>query len=293
VSVVDLERRARAAWIKGYRSGDWDTASQSLGRALIDAHAAGGDAFLDGGSLVDETAFFERARLLTMRGMASAPLREDVERSHGAWMLALLLLLFVGRGRDSIPIRREVRGVPSRAVAVARRHGYTAEEAAQAYAIARDDQAARALVRGDAAAVVREVGTEARRAWNLGVAATAISLRPSGVDAAGRAVPVLWRIVEVMDARTRGNPQGIYRHDGFHWQVNGYANTMDEIVRQGLIPPCGVNCRATLRPVSADAARRAGLVREDGTVDHAAVREANGERQRYIDLGLYPDRGFR
>jgi hypothetical protein len=95
-----------------------------------------------------------------------------------------------------------------------------------------------------------------------------------------------------MDSRTRGNPTGIYRDDGFHWQVDGYIATMEDIVRQDCVPPCGHNCRAQLVPVPWSRAERLGLV-SGGTVDWSALRDYNAARQTYIDKGLYPDPGFR
>lgn len=294
MSLSSFEDRMRSAWIRGYASAEWGSMQQEVGSLLIDSHASGGESFGHSRGMVDETAFYERARILTMRGMSTLPAREEVERRHGAWMLGLLLLLFLGR--EDVPIRRAVRGVPARAVAVARRHGYTVADAARAYAVAREDPAARAVVRGAPTRALAQAEAETRRAWNLGIAASVVAPAAVGATAAAEEradVQVIWTIREVMDARTRGNPSGIYRDDGYHWQVNGYAHTMDEIVRQGLVPPCGVNCRASLRPMSDRTARRIGLLRSDGSVDFAAIRQYNEERQRYIDAGLYPDPGYR
>lgn len=102
----------------------------------------------------------------------------------------------------------------------------------------------------------------------------------------------LWEIREIMDRRTRGNPNGDFP-EGSHWQVNGYISTMEEIVRQDCVPPCGWNCRAALVPVGFERARRLGLLRDDDRIDWEALRLYNQTRQPYIDNGLYPDRGFR
>jgi len=103
----------------------------------------------------------------------------------------------------------------------------------------------------------------------------------------------LFQIDEIRDRRTRGNPSGLYPDGGVHWQMDGYVGTLQDIERQGLRPPNGYNCRAGLRPIGIEEAAAMGLLRSSGAVDPAAVRRFNGDRQRYIDAGLYPDPGFK
>lgn len=96
-----------------------------------------------------------------------------------------------------------------------------------------------------------------------------------------RVIPLV-QIDEIQDRRSRET----------HADMDGYINTMEEIDRQGLRPPNGHNCRATLRPVSIARARRLGLVDEEGVPIPAAIDRHNGDRQRLIDRGEYPDEGF-
>jgi len=103
----------------------------------------------------------------------------------------------------------------------------------------------------------------------------------------------LVEIDEIRDSRTRGNPAGEYPDGGYHWQMDGYVGTLADIERSGLRPPNGYNCRAGLRPLGREEAASRGLLRPDGSVDPAAVRRSNGDRQRIIDSGLYPDPGFK
>ena len=113
-----------------------------------------------------------------------------------------------------------------------------------------------------------------------------------------RRVAPLVRIVETKDRRTRGAPGGVYGrkggpNPGYHWQMDGYINTVDEIRRLDLVPPNGYNCRGALRAVLPSEARRLGLFDDEGQIDHQALRRYNGDRQRIVDAGLYPDPGFR
>jgi hypothetical protein len=101
----------------------------------------------------------------------------------------------------------------------------------------------------------------------------------------------VWRVVERMDEVTRGNPSGRYPEPHRHWQFSGYVNTIDELVRQRLVPPNGHNCRATLEPIYLSDATREGLV-VGGVVSPQRIRELNGGRQTLVDSGLYPDRGY-
>jgi hypothetical protein len=290
-----LERKARSLWLQGLRDGKWESMSDEVGRVLIDSYDAGAHEYLDGGALVDETAFFERARLRMMRGVEKVePLRETVVSRYGDDMTAILFLLFFDEQDDLRPV---VRGVPARIAERARHRDVSLSDARRAFEIITSDVSARLLVRAMPVRTALEIEGEVRRAWNIGVADSAVAdgmADPSRSPLLPAPEPRrLWEIREIMDERTRGNPRGIYRDDGFHWQVNGYVNTIEEIIRQGCVPPCGVNCRARLQPVPAAEARRRGMVRADGSVDFDSIRDYNGSRQRYIDAGLYPDRGYR
>jgi hypothetical protein len=111
-------------------------------------------------------------------------------------------------------------------------------------------------------------------------------------------VQPLSMILEVRDRRTRGAPGGTYRgkgsaNPGYHYQMHGYINTIEELRRLDLVPPNGYNCRGQLRGVPTNEARRLGLLDAEGKINVAAVREYNGERQSIVDRGLYPDPGFR
>lgn len=109
---------------------------------------------------------------------------------------------------------------------------------------------------------------------------------------ARRVVPLVM-IVEGRDRRTRGNPAGLYPDQGFHFQMNGYINTIDYIEAKGLKPPCGHMCRGSMRGVTNYEAMKLGIVDENGAVIPEKLNEYNGERQRIIDRGDYPDHGWR
>lgn len=101
-------------------------------------------------------------------------------------------------------------------------------------------------------------------------------------DDAVRVVIPLAEINEIKDTRTRDT----------HRTMDGYVNTIDEIDRQGVRPPCGHQCRGTLRPVPIGEAKRRGFITDDGQIDRDAIARYNGERQGLIDRGLYPDPGW-
>ena len=109
----------------------------------------------------------------------------------------------------------------------------------------------------------------------------------------------LVRLVEIHDGRTRGAPGGVYRpkgkakNPGSHWQMDGYIATAADMRSQGLVPPNGFNCRGSLEPVTFDKAKRMGFIREDETLDRAALARYNAARQQIIDRGDYPDPGFK
>lgn len=124
---------------------------------------------------------------------------------------------------------------------------------------------------------------------NLATAYTDGRAKALQVESVKKAIPLV-RIDEINDRRTRGAPGT--GNPGFHWQMDGYTNTIDEIDRQGLRPPNGHQCRASLVPVPRGEATRLGLVDEGGQPLADAIRSYNGQRQDIIDRGDYPDRGF-
>lgn len=295
-----VEAEMSSAWRIGMRDGDWTGMESGVRSALVDAYWAGRRLHYPTASEpIDSTRFIESARAMVHRATVEAgPLREKVADYYGYTMLATLFLLFFDE-EDAGVFEPLERGIPSRTARRAARSGVTLEMARRAHEVMTRDSDIRTLVRTVPMRSEAVALDEARRSFNLGIAESALgeqrnsaSRMEPGKPATYEASYPLWRISEVMDDRTRGNPNGRYRHDGFHWQVNGYINTMSEIVRQGCVPPCGRNCRAVLKPVSWKAAELLGLVGADGALDYAAIREYNGIRQSYIDRGLYPDRAF-
>lgn len=307
-AVRGVERIIRTAWRPALRDAAiahalgnrerWTMLEDAMGNALARSSDAGRNLFLPTGYVEDLSAFFDASR--RRRAIVQERIEKDVRQVsaiHGDEMTAILYLLFFDV--DDGSFRRVSRGVPA---AVARRGhgaGIPSERVREAHVIASSDPSIRVALTNYPRRTLLAVEDAAMRAFNLGIAQSAIA-DSRGLLAEDAAAPKrertqfpLWSIAEIMDARTRGNPTGIYRHDGFHWQVNGYTNTMDEIVRQDCVPPCGHNCRASLVPLRWSQAESLGLVNADGTVDYGAVRAYNGDRQSYIDRGLYPDPEYR
>jgi hypothetical protein len=294
------ESAMRAVWLRGLSTRRWDRMADSVASSLLESYNAGRGLYLpEAGSMADMTAFFERARAMTVRAKEEVETKyQAVESRHGDEMTAILYMLFFSE--DASTMRRVTRGIPAPIARRAARFDVPMASARRAQEIVSSDPDARALVLSVPSRSSLVAMSETRRALNIGIADAAISdgrvVRPSddptapGGDRDAR-YP-LWQIREVMDSRTRGNPTGIYRDDGFHWQVDGYIATMEDIVRQDCVPPCGHNCRAQLVPVPWSRAERLGLV-SGGTVDWSALRDYNAARQTYIDKGLYPDPGFR
>jgi len=287
----EAERRMSRAWRLGHRTGDWIRMESEVQGAMVGAFQSGRSAFRASAPpmMSDMTPIFERARALSHRTMVESSVRrEAIAEGYGFTMLATLFLLFFDEDDEGV-FRPLVRGIPSATARKARAGGVSMEMARRAHEIVANDADAKTLVRTIPMRSELVALDEVRRALNLGIADGAVSERVS----TGETDHPLWQISEMMDRRTRGNPHGDFPDGGFHWQVNGYINTIDEIVRQGCVPPCGRNCRAVLRPVSWKRAESLGLIGADGLVDRAAVRQWNGDRQGYIDRGLYPDPIFR
>ena len=77
-----------------------------------------------------------------------------------------------------------------------------------------------------------------------------------------------------------------------HAQMAGYVGTIEDFRARGIVAPNGHNCRCKVRGVSIGEARQLGLVNDDGVPDAQAIRAHNGDRERLIETGQYPDPGF-
>jgi hypothetical protein len=295
-NVQDNERLARAVWRDVVRRAAvematgrsyeemWQRATSLMEQRLGVSYALGsGNQSNSQATMLTELA---RPKIQSVVDRTRERVNKDIlsmEGVHGTETTAILYLLFFD-GEDSM-FRRMSRGIPAAADRLAAQWRIDRASALRAYRLAsqdRDIQAAMQQPGNESARILADLN---HRALNVGVVA-------NGSHPNARATHPLMRIREVMDSRTRGNPSGKYPNDGFHWQVNGYINTVDEIVRQHLIPPCGVNCRATLVPVSANRCAMLHLTNSTGEIDFAAIRAYNETRQVYIDSGLYPDAGF-
>jgi len=294
-----VERSMDATWKRGLSRRRWSDMAAEVGNSLRDAHMRGRGIYMpEGEPKADMQAYFDKAREMTMRAMLEVePKYQAVSARHGDEMTAILYLLFFDE--DDANMRPIARGVPAAISRRAARFDIPIAQARTALEVVSQDADARQLVRTIPRRSVVVAQDEVRRALNLGVAEAGLTAGISASPAENpRALPEgrrfpLWEIREVMDRRTRGNPHGDYPDDGYHWQVSGYISTMEEIVRQGCVPPCGRNCRAGLHPVSPARAQSLGLVNADGSIDWGALRAYNGDRQGYIDRGQYPDPRFR
>jgi len=77
-----------------------------------------------------------------------------------------------------------------------------------------------------------------------------------------------------------------------HKAMNGYVASVEQIDAQGIPTPLGFNCRCLWKPVPISVAYGKGWCDEDGKPDPDAIRRHNGDRQKLIDSGEVPDRGF-
>lgn len=108
-----------------------------------------------------------------------------------------------------------------------------------------------------------------------------------------RAVNVMaYRLVEVKDLRTRGNPRGLYPHPHKHWQMTGFVAAASDPIWNFIWPPNGYNCRATVEPLFAADLQRMGLWFNDAP-DVAKMRRMFARQWAVIEAGEYPDPGFR
>lgn len=102
----------------------------------------------------------------------------------------------------------------------------------------------------------------------------------------------LYRLNEVRDLNTRGNPAGLYPDAGPHFQMNGFLAATNDVVWEVVWPPNGFNCRASVSPISWTSARRMGLADEHDNLNFEAIAVRNGPRRGFIESGAYPDQGF-
>lgn len=102
----------------------------------------------------------------------------------------------------------------------------------------------------------------------------------------------MYRLNEIQDARTRGNPAGLHPDAGPHFQMNGFMAATNDSIWGVIWPPNGFNCRASVSPISWTSARRMGLADENDVLDVQAVEARNGPRRGFVESGAYPDEGF-
>lgn len=301
-SMKSAEVTMEMAWKRGLRTRNWKRMEGDVAASLLQSFNSGRGLFLPEvmDSTTDLTPFFERARLLTMRAQEEViPKYQKIDLLYGDEMAAILYLLFFDDDDPTVyrPVRR---GVPTRISRRAAAMDIPMAAARRAQEIVSVDADARALVRTIPSRSLLVAQDEARRALNLGIADAAVGdghrlttgQSPSSPSTDIESKYPLWEVRELLDRRTRGNPGGDFPKDGYHWQVGGYINTIEEIIRQNCVPPCGRNCRATLVPVSSRKADKLSLLNSDGTIDFGSLRTYNGDRQGFIDRGQYPDPGF-
>lgn len=77
-----------------------------------------------------------------------------------------------------------------------------------------------------------------------------------------------------------------------HTAMHGYVATVEDIDRQAIPTPLGFNCRCTWKPIPLAVAYGKGWCNEEGTPNREAIQRHNGARQKLIDSGEVPDRGF-
>ena len=303
-----VERSTASAWRRGLRSaiissaqgvnteGEWEHLTYSTARVLLSAYKTGRSAYFRDEYTPDQIPFFDTARRMADKARQASEKRIDLlRRSYDDELTAILFLLFFDG--DDRAYQRVARGIPAVVARNAQVAGIPRSTAREAQEIVSNSPEIIEAMRTFPRRSLLAAQDDARRSMNLGIASSAMDdgsvVTATTSKMTERSEFPLWEIREVMDYVTRGNPTGRYRDDGFHWQVNGYISTMQEIVRQGCVPPCGVNCRASLAPVSWSRAERLGLVNQAGIVDFPAIRSYNESRQTYIDMGLYPDAGYR
>jgi SPP1 gp7 family putative phage head morphogenesis protein len=101
-------------------------------------------------------------------------------------------------------------------------------------------------------------------------------------DASVKAFVPVMQFTSTKDNRTRDT----------HKAMDGYVATVEQIDSQGIPTPGGFNCRCRWKPIPLAIAVSKGWTDEDGVPDYAAIKKHNGQRQRLIDSGQFPDPGF-
>lgn len=109
-------------------------------------------------------------------------------------------------------------------------------------------------------------------------------------DAPG-VIPV-YRLSEIKDSRTRGNPRGLYPDKGKHWQMDGFCAAADDPIWTRIWPPNGYQCRATIDALTWDDVREKGWLDEKGRLNRDKLRSRFSAQRAIIDRGEYPDEGF-
>lgn len=102
----------------------------------------------------------------------------------------------------------------------------------------------------------------------------------------------LYRLNEIHDTRTRGNPAGKYPDAGPHYQMDGFIESPSNAVWKVIWPPNGYQCRASISPITWVTARKSGWTSAKRVLDQAAIDKHNGKRWSYIQSGEYPDPNF-
>lgn len=107
-----------------------------------------------------------------------------------------------------------------------------------------------------------------------------------------RATIPAYRLVEVQDRRTRGNPRGLYPNAAKHFQMHGFIAAADDPVWDRIWPPNGWNCRGSVEAVTVSELASMGVLRGDGTIDTSLLRRKMSRQWAILDAGQYPDRNF-
>lgn len=104
----------------------------------------------------------------------------------------------------------------------------------------------------------------------------------------------VWRLNEIRDRRTRGNPAGLYPFPKFgpHFQMDGFMAPVSDPIWTIIWPPNGFNCRANVSPITWATAQRMGLATE-GRLRLDVLEQRTGAQRAFVESGQYPDEGFR
>lgn len=106
------------------------------------------------------------------------------------------------------------------------------------------------------------------------------------------AVPVTM-LVEIRDARTRGNPRGKYPDAPPHYQMDRFCAPSDDPIWDRITPPNGWRCRGGSRGMSVPEVRRRGWLTDSGELDREKLRSEFAAQWGILERGEYPDPGFK